>query len=117
MKRGDVVLVYVPFVGAKGGKKRPAVVVQNDSLNAVIRETIVVEITSNVSRARRPHHVLIDVATPDGATTGLLTDSFIRCERPHTVAQTDILKNRRAFADAPHHPICHRFCLQCLGNI
>ena len=34
MRRGDVVLVYVPFVGAPGGKTRPAVVVQNDSLNA-----------------------------------------------------------------------------------
>jgi mRNA-degrading endonuclease toxin of MazEF toxin-antitoxin module len=92
MKRGDVVLVYVPFVGAKGGKKRPAVVVQNDSLNVVIRETVIAEITSNVSRAVRRHHVLIDVATPDGACTGLLTDSVIRCERLHTVPQADILK-------------------------
>ncbi|HEV3340338.1 MAG TPA: type II toxin-antitoxin system PemK/MazF family toxin [Pirellulales bacterium] len=92
MRRGDVVLVYVPFVGAKGGKRRPAVVVQNDSLNAAIRETVLVEITSNVSRAARPHHVLIDVATPDGASTGLLTDSVIRCERPHTVPQADIFQ-------------------------
>lgn len=93
MRRGDVVLVYVPFVGAQGGKTRPAVVVQNDSLNAALRETVIVEITSNVSRGLRPHHVLVDVATPDGASTGLLTDSVIRCERPHTVPQADILKN------------------------
>lgn len=93
MKRGDVVLVHVPFVGAKGGKTRPAVVVQNDVLNASIRETVVVEITSNVSRAAQGHHVLIDVATADGASTGLLCDSVIRCERPHTVPQLDIKRN------------------------
>lgn len=39
MRRGDVVLVYVPFVGAQGGKTRPAVIVQNDSLNSLLRET------------------------------------------------------------------------------
>lgn len=92
MRRGDVVLVYVPFVGARGGKTRPAVVVQNDSLNSALRETVVAEVTSNLSRAGSQHHVLIDVATPDGASTGLLTDSVIRCERPHTVPQADILK-------------------------
>lgn len=93
MKRGDVVLVYVPFVGSKGGKTRPAVVVQSDALNAVIRETVVVEITSNVSRVGKGHQVLIDVATPDGASTGLLSDSVIRCERPHTVPQADITRS------------------------
>lgn len=92
MKRGDVVLVYVPFVGARGGKTRPAVIVQNDSLNAALRETVIVEITSNVWRAGRPHQVFIDVATSDGISTGLLADSAIRCERPHTVPQADILK-------------------------
>ena len=92
MRRGDVVLVYVPFVGIQGGKRRPAVVVQNDALNAAIRETVIVEITSNVSRVGKPHHVLIDVATPDGAATGLLNDSAVRCERPHTVPQTDVFR-------------------------
>lgn len=92
MRRGDVVLIYVPFVGAQGGKTRPAVIVQNDSLNVALRETVILEITSNVSRGVRPHHVLVDVAAPDGASTGLLTDSVIRCERPHTVPQADLVK-------------------------
>jgi mRNA-degrading endonuclease toxin of MazEF toxin-antitoxin module len=33
MKRGDVVLVNVPYVGLSGAKVRPALVIQNDSLN------------------------------------------------------------------------------------
>jgi mRNA-degrading endonuclease toxin of MazEF toxin-antitoxin module len=58
MKRGDVVLVHVPFVGAPGGKSRPAVVVQSDTLNSAIRETVIVEVTSNLSRVAMPHQVV-----------------------------------------------------------
>lgn len=34
-----------------------------------------------------------EVATPEGATTGLLTDSAIRCERLHTVPQADVVRS------------------------
>jgi mRNA interferase MazF len=90
MKRGDVVLVYIPFVGAPGGKTRPAVVVQSDPLNAAIQETVIAEITSNVLRASQSHQVLIDVSEPDGAASGLLSDSAIRCQRLHTIPQSDV---------------------------
>jgi mRNA interferase MazF len=94
MKRGDVVLVDLPFVGATGGKLRPAVVVQNDLLNIVIvlRETVIVEVTSNLTHAAKPHQVLIERATPDGAASGLLRDSAIRCERLHTIPQADVAR-------------------------
>lgn len=55
MKRGDVVLVHVPNVGSPGGKMRPALVVQSDTLNGTIRETIIAAITSNLSNAHQPH--------------------------------------------------------------
>ena len=90
MKRGDVVLVYVPFVGTAGGKSRPAVIVQCDAWNASIRETVIAEVTSNLTRAAKPHQTLIDVSTVEGAASGLLTDSAIRCERLHTIAQSDV---------------------------
>ena len=92
MSRGDVVLVDVPFVGSPGAKVRPALVVQTDSLSKIINETIIVAITSNIANAHQPHQVLIDIGTPDGAATGLLTNSAIRCERLHTVPQADIRK-------------------------
>ena len=92
MKRGDVVLVFVPFVGQAGGKNRPAVIVQCDSLNAVLRETVIVEVTSNLSNTSKPHQVLIDVDTADGVASGLLTDSAVRCERPHVIPKSDVLK-------------------------
>jgi mRNA-degrading endonuclease toxin of MazEF toxin-antitoxin module len=87
MKRGDIVLVHVPFVGSAGGKIRPAVVVQNDALNAVIQETVIAEITSNLSNTAKPHQVMIDISTPDGAATG---GSAVRCERLHTIPQSDV---------------------------
>ena len=92
MNRGDVVLVYVPFVGSAGGKRRPAVVVQCDSLNSAVRETVIVEITSNLSNVGKAHQVLIDVTAADGANSGLLANSAIRCERLHTIPQSDVLK-------------------------
>lgn len=90
MKRGDVVLVLVPFVGASGAKLRPALVVQSDRLNGMIRETIIAAVTSNLSNVYQPHQLLIDISTPDGAASGLLMDSAVRCERLHTVPQADV---------------------------
>jgi mRNA interferase MazF len=90
MKRGDIVLVQVPFVGASGAKLRPGLVVQCDPLNNMIRETIIAAITSNLSNVHQPHQLLIDLATADGAASGLLADSAVRCERLHTVPQTDV---------------------------
>lgn len=90
MKRGDVVLVHLPFVGSAGTKLRPALVVQSDVLNAKIRETVIVAITSNLSNVGQPHQLLVDISTPDGAVSGLLADSAIRCERLHTIPQVDV---------------------------
>ena len=90
MKRGDVVLVHVPYVGTSGAKIRPALIIQCDRLNGMIKETIIAAITSNVSNAHQPHQLLIELSTADGAASGLLMDSAVRCERLHTVLQSDI---------------------------
>jgi mRNA interferase MazF len=90
MKRGDIVLVQVPFVGTPGAKIRPALIVQSDTLHGLIRETIIAAISSNLANVHQSHQLLIDLSTADGAATGLLTDSAIRCERLHTVPQADV---------------------------
>ena len=90
MKRCDVVLIAVPFVG--GSKIRPAVVVQNDFLNKTLRETVIVAVTSNLSNAHQPHQLLIDISTSDGKANGLITNSVVRADRLHTVPQSDIQK-------------------------
>ncbi len=43
--RGDVVLVGWPFSDLKGRKRRPAVVVQIDSRNALISDTVRIQVS------------------------------------------------------------------------
>ncbi len=90
MKRGDVVIVDVAYVGARGYKRRPALIVQNNVLNSAIRETIIAAITSNLSGVHQPDQLLIDISTADGAATGLSMNSAVRCNRLHTIAQSDV---------------------------
>lgn len=47
MTRGDVVEVEWPFSDLSGTKRRPAVVVQADFLNALIDDTIYVKVQGN----------------------------------------------------------------------
>lgn len=100
MKRGDVVILDVAYVGAPGSKRRPALVVQNDVLNAAIRETVIAAITSNLSNVHQPDQLLIDITMPDGAATGLSMNSAIRCNRLHTIPQSDV-KQVRGSLSAP----------------
>lgn len=90
VNRGDIILAFVEDVGSTWGKVRPALVVQSDRNNARLKETIIAAITSNTSRVSESHQVSIDLATPDGAATGLLHTSAVRCERLHTIPQSDI---------------------------
>jgi len=96
--RGDVILAFVPNVGSPGGKLRPALIVQSDHNNARLNETIIAAITSNVTRVHEDTQLLIDVATTDGAASGLLHDSAVRCERLHSVPQADV---RRVIGKLP----------------
>ena len=66
MKRGDVVLVFYPFSSGAGGKRRPGLVVQNDTDNARMAATILAQITTNLARAGEPSHLLIDASTKEG---------------------------------------------------
>src|SRR5271165_3705960 len=89
INRGDVILAYVPNIGGPVGKVRPALIVQSDLNNARLNETIIAAITSNTSRVQEPTQLLIELATPDGAASGLLHDSAVRCERLHSITRAD----------------------------
>jgi mRNA interferase MazF len=86
-------LAFVENVGSPGGKVRPALVVQSDHNNSRLNETIIAAITSNASHTHESHQLLIDISTPDGAASGLLHNSAVRCERLHTIPQTDVRRS------------------------
>ncbi len=91
VNRGDVVLVPVPLTSGQPGKARPALVVQSDPNNRRLQDTIVAVITSTTRRAQvEPTQLLIEVATPDGRQSGLLHDSAVKCERLHTILQSQV---------------------------
>lgn len=90
--RGDIVLLDAPFVTRPGSKLRPMLVVQNDHNNARMANTILATITSNTSRIGEATQVLVDLATPDGNSSGLLSTSAISCENLITVRQTQIVR-------------------------
>jgi mRNA interferase MazF len=100
VKRGDVILAFVPNVGGAGGKVRSALIVQSDHNNARLNETIIAAITSNTTRAHEPTQLLIEVTTPDGRASGLLHDSAVRCERLHSIPQADVRRVIGTLSDA-----------------
>ncbi len=100
VERGDVVLLPIAFVGTTGSKVRPAVVVQNDTLNGKLRSTIVAIVTStNMRAAVEPSQLFVDISLPGGSGTGLLHNSTVKCEHLDTVARTDIVRVIGRFSD------------------
>jgi mRNA interferase MazF len=89
-RRGDVVLVLFPDSNLITAKRRPALVVQADSLATGLNQTIVAMITSNLTRAGHPSRVMIQLSTPEGQQTGLKTDSVVMTDNLATVLDNEI---------------------------
>jgi len=90
MKRGDVVIVEIPYVDRRGGKKRPALVVQNDRDNRRLANTIVAMISGNVEHAAEATQFLVDPTAPEGGSSGLHGPSVVKCCNLFTVYQADV---------------------------
>ena len=79
-KRGEIVLVPVPFSDLSNTKKRPVLVVSNTAHNFASSDMIVVAITSNLIQ----NGIAIE---GDDLTAGVLPKkSIIRCEKIYTFA-------------------------------
>jgi len=92
MKRGEVVLAFYPFAAGAGRSRRPALVVQADTYNQKMANTIIAQITTNLRRVGDKAHLLIDIATPEGQQSGLLHDSLVSCSNLATVDPSRIDK-------------------------
>ena len=100
VRRADVVLVDFPFPAGSGSKVRPALVVQNDTDNARLPNTIIVQITGNVHRTQIATQVLIRVTTPEGHKSGLQFDSSVNCINVVTVDNSLILRKLGELPDS-----------------
>jgi mRNA interferase MazF len=90
--RGEVVLVSFPNSDLTTFKKRPALVVQDNSVYTGLSQLILALITSNLSRMGATR-VRVDAATTDGRVMGLVTDSVIVTDNLATVSTRAILKS------------------------
>jgi mRNA-degrading endonuclease toxin of MazEF toxin-antitoxin module len=57
-RRGDVLLALYPFAAGTGHSRRPVLVVQSDRYNAHLDNTVVAQITSNLTHASDPAHLV-----------------------------------------------------------
>ncbi len=90
--RGDVVLLDYPFVDGSGSKIRPALIVQSDTRNAKINQTIVAMITKNLSRIGiDPTQAHIDLTTSEGKPSGLRVNSAVVCGNLYSVHERHIV--------------------------
>jgi mRNA interferase MazF len=101
VRRGDVVIIDHPFSDATGSKVRPALVVQADSRNVLLTNTVVAMITRNLSRVGvDPSQLFIEISTPDGQKSGLNADSAVTCGNLFTVHEDRVRKKIGELPDA-----------------
>jgi mRNA interferase MazF len=96
-QRGDVVLVLFPDSNLRTSKRRPALVVQADNLDAGLPQTIVAMITSNMARAGHASRVVVRVGGASAKGLGLLMDSVIMTDNLATIQHSEIDRILGAF--------------------
>jgi len=85
-KRGEIVLIPVPFSDLSSVKRRPVLVISNTSHNFSNSDIIVVAITSNLQQNG------IVIGTKDLLTGELPKTSVIRCDKIYTLEQRIVIK-------------------------
>ena len=90
-KRGDVILVKFPYSDLVRYKKRPALVVQDETVETGLSQRVVVQITSNLERTGETR-VPVRKDSPEGLAMGLLSDSVIITDHLATVLPREIDK-------------------------
>jgi mRNA-degrading endonuclease toxin of MazEF toxin-antitoxin module len=92
VKKGYVVLVSFPYTTDEGltqTKRRPAVIISNDTNNVRLDDVLLVPLTSNVTRAgREPTQVVVLEKSEEGKAGGLRLDSVIDCTVIATIPKT-----------------------------
>jgi mRNA interferase MazF len=90
-RRGDVVLVAFPNSDLRTFKKRPALVVQDETVHTGLRQRVVASITSNMARTGTTR-ITIRQNSNEGQQMGLRTDSVIVIDNLATIPDRAIDK-------------------------
>lgn len=96
-RRGDLLLIDLPFADVTQSKVRPALLVQNDVANKVSGNLIVVSISSRVPQRLLPTQYKVTAGSPLAQAAGLLRDSVVDCSVIYTVASNRVRRKIGAF--------------------
>ena len=91
ISRGQIVIVDFTPTNPKASI-RPALVLQNDRDNARMGNTVIAQITSNLSRANLETQHLVDTNHVDWIQSGLRRASVVNCSNIATVSQSHVRK-------------------------
>lgn len=91
-RRGDVILCYFPNIDLETVKQRPALVVQDESIETEHKNQIVACITSKMVLANERTCISVKMDSDQGKNMGLLTDSVVMAENLATIDDQDINK-------------------------
>ena len=90
MKRGEVWWVeFDPAIGSEIRKRRPAVVVSNDSANRNLSRVVVVPLTSNIDRLY-PGEALVSVG---GQTSKAMVDQIMAADKARLKSRLGEIKS------------------------
>ncbi len=79
-----------PNSNLRTAKSRPAIIVQANKLETGLQQVIVAMITSRLFRSKHPSRIIVQLSTPEGQQSGLLSDSVIMTDNLATIAHTEI---------------------------
>jgi mRNA interferase MazF len=108
-----VILALFPDSNLQTAKKRPVLIVQADDLQTNLPQIIVAMITSNLSRKAHPSRVSVELSTPEGKQSGLISDSVIATDNLATLHEKFIDKKLGNLPDmkAVEKALAHTFAL------
>lgn len=98
-KQGDIVSVWFPDSNLLTVKKRPGIVLQKDHLNTNLDQLIVGMVTTNLARRGHGSRIFVDITTPLGRATGLVSNSVIMTDNMVTVLSSEVHRKLGAYTD------------------
>ena len=99
-KQGDIVVVNFPFTDISQTKKRPALVVSNDTVNQT-GDYLLVQITSQVKN----DGLSIPISTTDFVNNALPLNSFVRLHKLFLLNESLIIKKATSITPTFHQKL------------
>lgn len=87
-EQGDILLIPIPFTDLSSEKRRPVIVVSNDSYNQKTTDLVVVAMTSNPA----PADYSLTITSSDLAKETLNRPSKVRADKIYALSQSIVVK-------------------------